>query len=263
MQTKEYEIIRKLTRKNRILLMINSLLITSCATLLFLISCQTAEIKPHVFYKVQSGDTLSSISRLYEVPIDEIRKSNNLQNDNIYTGDVLKLPGIEKLKRGNLLQEMALITRKEWGAHKAGPCDKAGNFTRITVHHTTDNDKFVKTDLEFLRLVQKHHQKINKWSDIGYHFLIGQNGLLYEGRSLKYLGAHVRGKNSGNIGIALLGDYNKNELKNKQLETLENLLNALRERYDIPKRMVFGHGELGETKCPGKFTLKFLSDYRK
>ncbi|MCM8543575.1 MAG: hypothetical protein NE328_25120, partial [Lentisphaeraceae bacterium] len=60
MQTEEYEIVRKLTRKNRILLMINSLLSISCLTLLFLISCQTAEYEPYLLYTVQSGDTLTS-----------------------------------------------------------------------------------------------------------------------------------------------------------------------------------------------------------
>lgn len=262
MQTKEYEIIRKLTRKNRLLIMLNSLLITSCAILIFLISCQTAEKRPHIFYTVQSGDTISSISRLSGVSVEEIRNANELSSDLIHTGDILKLPGISSLKQGRLLQELSLVTRKEWGAHEAGSCEKASVFKRITVHHTTDNDKFVKTDIEFLRLVQKHHQNTNKWADIGYHFLIGQNGILYEGRNLKYTGAHVRGKNAGNIGIALLGDYNVHELKPKQLETLEKLIDALRERYDIPKRMVFGHGELGETKCPGKHTLEFLSNYR-
>ena len=263
MQTKEYEIIRKLSKKNRILIMLNSLLITSCAILLFLISCQTAEVKPYIFYTVQSGDTVSSISRISGLSIAEIRQANDFKNDMIYIGDVLKLPGISKLKNGQLLQELPIITRNEWGANKAGVCDKATSFKRITVHHTTDNDKFVKTDIEFLRLVQKHHQKTNKWADIGYHFLIGQGGNLYEGRNLKFTGAHVRGKNAGNIGIALLGDYNEHELKPKQLETLRKLIDALRERYNIPKRMIFGHGELGETKCPGKHTLKFLSNYRK
>ena len=263
MQTKEYEIIRNLTRKNRILIMVNSFLITSCTILLFLISCRSVEPQAHIFYTVQSGDTISSISRLSGVSVEDIKKENNLQNDRIHTGDVLKLIGIEKLKRGTLLQKLPIITRNEWGANKAGSCNEASSYKRITVHHTTDNEQFVKTDIAFLRLVQKHHQKTNQWADIGYHYLIGQNGLLYEGRNLKYTGAHVRGKNAGNIGIALLGDYDDRELKAKQLESLKALLDALRERYGIPKRMVFGHGELGETKCPGKYTLNFLREYRK
>ena len=263
MQTKEYEIIRLLTRKNRILVMINSVLCTSCIILLLLISCRTAETEPYIHYTVQSGDTISSISKLSGVPADRIRLANELKSDLIKTGEVLKLPGISKLPKGDLLQQLAVITRNEWGAREAGSCDKATTFKKITVHHTTDNAKFKKTDIEFLRLVQKHHQKINGWADIGYHFLIGQTGNIFEGRSLKNMGAHVRGKNSGNIGIALLGDYENKELNPAQIATLQKLLDALRERYDIPRRMVFGHGELGDTKCPGKNTLTFLKNYRR
>ena len=262
MQTEEYEIVRKLTRKNRILLMINSLLSISCLTLLFLISCQTAEDEPYLLYTVQSGDTLTSISQLSGTSVEKIRSANELENDFIRTGDVLRLEGVEKIKHGQLLQELNIVSRNEWGANKAETIEKATAFKKITVHHTTDNKQFKKTDLEFLHLVQKHHQKTNHWSDIGYHFLIGQHGTIYEGRSLKSMGAHVKGKNAGNIGIALLGDFNVNELSVEQVNSLEYLIDALRERYEIPRRMVFGHGELGDTKCPGKHTLAFLKNYR-
>lgn len=263
MQTEEYEIVRKLTRNNRILLMINSLLCISCLTLIFLISCQSSQEEPYLLYTVQSGDTLTSISELSGTSVAKIRSANDLENDLIRTGDVLKLEGVKKISHGQLLQELNIVTRSEWGARKATSLDKASRFTRITVHHTTDNKKFKKTDLEFLKLIQKHHQTTNKWADIGYHFLIGQHGIIYEGRSLKSMGAHVKGKNEGNIGIALLGDFNVNELKPEQLESLKKLIDALRERYDIPKRLVFGHGELGDTKCPGKHTLTFLKEYRR
>lgn len=259
MQTKEYEVIRNLARKNRILIIINSFLCASCTILFFLISCQTADKEPYVLYTVKVGDTLTSISQLSGVSIERIRKANKLENNLIKTGIVLRLEGIDSIDRKTHLH---IISRKEWGAQKAKYIDKASPFKKITVHHTTDNAKYVKTDIEFLRLVQKHHQKTNKWADIGYHFLIGQNGLIYEGRSLNSIGAHVRGKNDGNIGIALLGDFNEHTLNEKQINALQALIDKLRNSYGIPRRMVFGHGELGDTKCPGKHTLAFLKNYR-
>lgn len=262
MQTEEFEIVDKLKRKNHLLIMINSVLLTICTILIFLISCRT-HTEDYIHYTVQSGDTLFSISQISGVPVDKIKSFNDLESDLIKTGQSLNLPGITSLKKGNLMQELLIIPREQWGAKKPGHLDSATKFTRITVHHTTDNAKFDKTDLEFLRLIQKHHQKTNKWADIGYHFLIGHDGMIYQGRNLEFTGAHVRGKNEGNIGIALLGDYNRDQLHPSQLRSLQKLLNALRERFDISSKNVFGHGELGDTKCPGKNTLKYLNEYRK
>ena len=38
------------------------------------------------------------------------------------------------------------------------------------------------------------------WSDIGYNFLVGEDGNIYEGRGWGKVGAHARGHNSDSIG---------------------------------------------------------------
>ena len=44
-------------------------------------------------YKIQSGDTLTSIAKAYNTTVDELVSLNSIKNKNlIYTGDVLKLP---------------------------------------------------------------------------------------------------------------------------------------------------------------------------
>ena len=45
-------------------------------------------------------------------------------------------------------------------------------------------------------------QKYEGWGDVGYNYMIGPGGQIYECRSLAYDGAHVAGHNAGNIGIA-------------------------------------------------------------
>jgi membrane-bound lytic murein transglycosylase D len=42
-------------------------------------------------HQVQKGDTLASLSRKYGIPVAEIRKVNNLQNDNLKIGQTLQL----------------------------------------------------------------------------------------------------------------------------------------------------------------------------
>lgn len=43
-------------------------------------------------HKVQSGQTLSAIALFYKVPVDKIRKANNLKGDMIRVGQVLFIP---------------------------------------------------------------------------------------------------------------------------------------------------------------------------
>lgn len=43
------------------------------------------------------------------------------------------------------------------------------------------------------------------WNGIGYHFLIGLNGEVWEGRPLNVVGAHCQGYNAHSIGIAYVG----------------------------------------------------------
>ncbi|MGL4652559.1 MAG: peptidoglycan DD-metalloendopeptidase family protein [Cetobacterium sp.] len=54
-----------------------------------------------VFYKVKRGDSLFKIALAYKVDVEDLRKYNNLRNDNIRVGDELFIsnPSEESLKR--------------------------------------------------------------------------------------------------------------------------------------------------------------------
>lgn len=47
----------------------------------------------------------------------------------------------------------------------------------------------------------------NGWDDIGYNFIIGEDGNVYEGRGWKYLGTHAPAYNGQSIGICVIGDF--------------------------------------------------------
>lgn len=48
-----------------------------------------------------------------------------------------------------------------------------------------------------------------KFDDIGYHYIVGCNGNILEGRDIRFMGSHVNRNNSRKIGILLLGDYSE------------------------------------------------------
>ena len=91
------------------------------------------------------------------------------------------------------------------------------------------------------------------WSDIGYHYVIGLNGDIQEGRPLERQGAHVRGYNKGSIGICYIGGVDAN-LKAKdtrteaQISSLNYFLCDLMDEYK--GATLHGHNEFSSKACP-------------
>jgi N-acetylmuramoyl-L-alanine amidase len=48
---------------------------------------------------------------------------------------------------------------------------------------------------------------VNGWADIGYNWLIGEDGNTYEGRGWDNQGAHSPGFNSVSQGICFIGSF--------------------------------------------------------
>ena len=48
--------------------------------------------------------------------------------------------------------------------------------------------------------IQDYHMDDRDWWDIGYNFLIGQDGRIYEGRGFTVQGAHCSGWNTQTLG---------------------------------------------------------------
>jgi LysM repeat protein len=262
MQNQEYQIDAKDKLRQKALLYINSLLCILSLTLILMISCKSPNNVQYK-YTVQSGDSYESISMISGISVKKIRSYNSKSTKNLSSGDILYLPGISKLKRGGQLQLLKVTTRAEWKAEKAESMKKAAPYQKITVHHTTDNPKYPKrNNALFVKVIQNYHQKKRKWADIAYHYLISKDGEIFEGRLLSNLGAHVKNHNTGNIGIALLGDFNRDQVPDLQKEALTTLIKALQERYDIATNQIFRHKDLGDTDCPGKHCAKFVQDFR-
>ena len=109
--------------------------------------------------------------------------------------------------------------------------------------HNSDSDHKYHDNVES---IYNWHVKENGWSDIGYHFLITQNGSLHDCRPLQKKGAHCKGHNDDSIGICLTG---KNSFSPEQFETLRAIIATLVERYNIKE--VKGHRDYDSSKtCP-------------
>jgi LysM repeat protein len=233
-------------------------------------------------YIVQKGDNLTAISRRSGMSVANIKRFNHLKSEHLEIGQVIYLPGVYKLsadhKHANHSHAAAptisrpirstgsvtVKTRSAWSIYKIkGNITPMGKVNKITVHHTDDGPALSKmTDIKFLRAIENHHRNTRKWACIGYHYIIGRDGTIYEGRPVKYQGAHARSNNPNNVGISLIGDFNKSMPAKSQITSLEAILAKLRIKYKVPASRVFGHGHLGQTHCPGKHLKNWLEVYR-
>ncbi len=81
---------------------------------------------------------------------------------------------------------------------------------------------------------------------------VALNGQIQVGRKPNKNGAHARGWNSKSIGICLIHDKG-DKFTFPQKRALNNLLEELVNKYDIPVKNILGHCEIDKKKpdCPG------------
>jgi hypothetical protein len=166
-----------------------------------------------------------------------------------------------------------IIERKEWGAQQPRNDYSEHLIDSIIIHHSWSPDQKSYREAESISGIQRFHMDGNGWDDIGYHYLIGPDGLIFRGRPEEVVGAHCV-PNSGKVGICLLGNYDPDfdPLPEKGWDSLKKLTIALSSKYDIPPDMLFGHRDFSPKSCPGetvyrafpelKAGMPFSSEYR-
>lgn len=98
-----------------------------------------------------------------------------------------------------------------------------------------------------------HTSPPRNWSDIGYHFVIGLDGTVFQGRPIDNQGAHTRGHNADSIGICYIGGVDK-DLNPKDTMTeiqdiaLLELVKSL--RLIFGELNLHGHNEYSSKSCP-------------
>lgn len=123
-------------------------------------------------------------------------------------------------------------------------------INEIIVHCTaTPDGKNVTVDD-----IRRFHVNVNKWSDIGYHYVVGLDGTVYEGRKIDLPGAHCKGHNAHSIGVAYVGGVcsdgktPKDTRTAAQKKSLLQLLTALMKKF--PDAKIHSHSDFANKACP-------------
>uniref|UniRef100_A0A3P9JMV3 Peptidoglycan recognition protein 2 n=1 Tax=Oryzias latipes TaxID=8090 RepID=A0A3P9JMV3_ORYLA len=105
-----------------------------------------------------------------------------------------------------------IIPRCQWGAkpQQGTPVPLSLPLQYLYIHHTylpsSPCLSFPNCSRD-MRSMQRFHQEDRGWDDIGYSFVVGSDGYIYEGRGWTYRGTHTRGHNSIGYGVAVIGNY--------------------------------------------------------
>jgi len=166
---------------------------------------------------------------------------------------------------------ITIVPRAGWSADEKLRFDKEykeiwpteyRTIKKVIVHHTVTRDPEVDPRAS-LRAIYQYHAVSRGWGDIGYNFLIDQQGTVYEGRfgGDRVVGGHALQYNGGSIGIAILGTYTDHMISDAARSSLMALIRAKASDLDPVGKSFFidrdnvmnisGHRGVINTSCPG------------
>ena len=170
------------------------------------------------------------------------------------------------------LSGLGIVTRSAWGARATRCTSRNGHMNRMAIHYTVTPSENPERQV---RGIQRYHMDSRGWCDVGYHFLVGIDGTVYEGRPLHLVGAHVGGHNTNNIGISFVGCFNPSGCPSSygpkhppevMLRAGGNLVGELSRLFGITVNTsnVKGHRDHSgaSTSCPGQYLYERLDTIR-
>ena len=125
------------------------------------------------------------------------------------------------------------------------------NITHIVMHYSAT---YGDQDIGASDIDKWHRDR--GFAQIGYHWVIRRNGTVEGGRSEGTVGAHVRGHNTGTIGICVVGGLDRatgpsHGVDNRTPSQIAAQIKLTREVLSRhPSACVVGHLDLAATQCP-------------
>ncbi|XP_026851310.2 peptidoglycan recognition protein 5 [Electrophorus electricus] len=158
-----------------------------------------------------------------------------------------------------------IVSRSHWNAMEPRSKDKMqGLAQQVIIHHTAlwscrQSQEYISQ----LTYIQKMHVEERGFEDIGYNFLLGQDGTVYEGRGWGIVGAHAKNHNLNSIGIAFMGNFNDYSPSSSALSAAQILIRCgVAQGFLNPNFVILGHRDIANTECPGEYLYSSLATLR-
>lgn len=189
----------------------------------------------------------------------------------------------EGVYHAQAINGITIVPRAGWVADEKLRFDKENKeiwppeyraIKKVVVHHTVTRDP--ETDPRAtLRAIYQYHAVSRGWGDIGYNFLIDQQGTIYEGRfgGDRVVGGHALQYNWGSIGIAIIGTFSDHMISDAARSSLMALVRAKAADLDPVGKGFFidrdnvmnisGHRGVINTSCPGDAFYPQMNNIRR
>ncbi|XP_053545201.1 peptidoglycan-recognition protein SC2 [Bombina bombina] len=147
-----------------------------------------------------------------------------------------------------------IISKSQWGG-RAPTCRTAmaTPVTYVIIHHTAGASCTTQSAcITQVKNIQNMHMTTNEWCDIGYSFLVGEDGNIYEGRGWTSVGAHAPNYNSNSIGINIIGTFTSRNPNAAAQNAAKALISCgVTKGYIKSAYILKGHRNVTATECPG------------
>ena len=181
-------------------------------------------------------------------------------------------------------EKPAVVPASVWRAGLTPPKElPVGTVVKFIIVHHEAGSNTPSNFANVVRNIYVFHTQTNGWNDVGYNFLIAQDGTVFEGRDGQgrldgdnVQGAHFCGFNPATMGICLLGNYMTAQPTAPALESLtkliawkmkkENLVEPESRSFHAPSAknlaVVSAHRDGCATDCPGNNLYARLAQIR-
>ncbi|KAK3109084.1 hypothetical protein FSP39_022692 [Pinctada imbricata] len=193
----------------------------------------------------------------------------NYDNNLIFSANITisKITGLSKVQLPGCPR---IITRAEWGASPPGH-NPMPLLTQVPkyffIHHGASEPCFTKQECAaHVKSYQMFHMspppKGRGWWDIGYSFVAGEDGNIYEARGWDEIGAHTKGYNDVGLAVSFIGDFRKRLPNDAALNAVKQLIECGVANGKVAHNYTLrGHRDVGNTECPGQMLYDLIQTW--
>ncbi|XP_053329406.1 peptidoglycan-recognition protein SC2-like isoform X2 [Spea bombifrons] len=157
-----------------------------------------------------------------------------------------------------------ILSKSAWGGRR-GTCTTRLRtpVKNVIIHHTAGASCSSRPAcIGQAKATQNFHINTNRWCDVGYNFLVGEDGAVYEGRGWTIHGAHAINYNSVSIGISVMGTFTKRAPNANALNAIKSLISCGVSKGFIRRDYILmGHRKVYKTECPGNELYKIIKTW--
>ncbi|XP_013062465.2 peptidoglycan-recognition protein SC2-like [Biomphalaria glabrata] len=148
-----------------------------------------------------------------------------------------------------------IITRAQWGARHptSAPVHIGHPVHYAFIHHSAGPECHDRATCQAqVKAFQNYHMDTRGWPDIGYTFVIGGDGSIFEARGWNVVGAHTLNYNSVGNGFCFIGTFTNHLPTAAAQQAVKDLIACgVAEGHIEHNYVLRGHRDMGSTECPG------------